>query len=101
MDPKDQRIAELEAQLAEKNLIPGVPAGLEADVRRRMALAPSLSLPHAIQAARNQAAHDKWLAEQAAAEAKAKTDTAKAETNQLAALNKRITELEAKLAAKT
>lgn len=70
------RIVELEQQLAEKNAVPGVPAELIEDVRRRVAA--GLPLHHAIVAAQSQAENDARIArEEAAAAAKAKKEAAK------------------------
>lgn len=52
----------LRAELAEKNSLPGVPRGLEEDVRRRVAA--GLSLRHAIEAAKSQAENDERIAKE-------------------------------------
>jgi hypothetical protein len=64
------RVAELEAQLAEKNAIPGVEKALVEDVQRRVAL--GLPLQHAIIAARSQAENDARIAAEEKAAAKTK-----------------------------
>jgi predicted RNase H-like nuclease (RuvC/YqgF family) len=87
----------LRAAIAEQNSTPGAPAGLEADIKRRVQA--GLPLNHAIQAAISQKINDDRIAKEEAAE-KAKAAEAAKEASareQLAAAEKKIAALEAKL----
>lgn len=88
----------LRAAIAEQNSTPGAPAGLEADIKRRVAA--GLPLNHAIQAAISQKLNDDRIAkEDAEAKAKAEAESkAKAkEVSELETLKTKIARLEGRL----